>query len=54
MSPLDDDILQRIHRDLMDSYDEEYELELEDRNLDELAGIDGASLTAADRDARRA
>ncbi|VTU15135.1 polyphosphate kinase 2 [Variovorax sp. SRS16] len=31
-----DDLMQRIARDLVDSYDEEIELELEDRNLDEL------------------
>jgi polyphosphate kinase 2 len=32
----DDELVQRITRDLADSYDEEFELELEDRNLDEL------------------
>jgi polyphosphate kinase 2 len=31
-----EDLMQRIARDLVDSYDEEIELELEDRNLDEL------------------
>jgi len=31
-----DDLMARIARDLVDSYDEEIELELEDRNLDEL------------------
>jgi len=34
----DDDLVQRIRRDLVDSYDEEFEMELEDRNVDELAG----------------
>jgi polyphosphate kinase 2 len=33
----DDELVQRIRRDLIDGYDEEFELELEDRNLDELA-----------------
>jgi len=33
----DDELVQRIRRDLVDGYDEEFELELEDRNLDELA-----------------
>jgi polyphosphate kinase 2 len=33
----DDDLIRRIRRDLADSYDEEFELELEDRNLDEMA-----------------
>jgi polyphosphate kinase len=43
----DDDLVRRIRRDLADSYDEEFELELEDRNLDELAasGIDTDSST---------
>lgn len=31
-----DDLMERIARDLVDSYDEEIELELEDRNLEEL------------------
>ena len=30
-------LVQRIRRDLADSNDEEFELELEDRNLDEMA-----------------
>ena len=33
-----DELMQRIARDLVDSYDEEIELELEDRNLDEIEG----------------
>ena len=43
----DDDLVRRIRRDLADSYDEEFELELEDRNVDELAasGIDTDSST---------
>ncbi len=38
----DDDLVRRIRRDLADGYDEELELELEDRNLDPLdeAAID--------------
>ena len=38
----DDDLVRRIRRDLADGYDEELELELEDRNLDQLdeAAID--------------
>ena len=45
MSANDEELLQRIRRDLTDSYDEELELELEDRNLDRLAGsgVDAAS-----------
>ncbi len=43
----DDELVRRIRRDLADSYDEEFELELEDRNVDELAasGIDTDSST---------
>src|SRR3990167_3958455 len=32
MSPTDDDLIRRIHRDLQDSYDEELELELDDHS----------------------
>ena len=32
----DDEIIRRIRRDLTDSYDEEFELELEDRNIDQM------------------
>jgi polyphosphate kinase 2 len=44
-----DELMQRIARDLIDSYDEELELEIEDRNVDELE-----SGQAADKAARRA
>ena len=37
MNLSDPDIIQRIHQDLRDSYDEELELEIEDRDLDALA-----------------
>lgn len=37
MNSNDDELVQRIRRDLADSYDEEFELELEDRNLDDLS-----------------
>ena len=33
----DEKLVQRIRRDLADNYDEEFELELEDRNLDNMA-----------------
>jgi len=41
----DEDLVQRIRRDLADSYDEELELELEDRNLDTMddSGLDVTS-----------
>jgi len=34
-----DDLMRRLERELIDSYDEEFELELEDRNLDEMADV---------------
>jgi polyphosphate kinase len=37
LNAINEDLVRRIKRDLDDSYDEELELELEDRNVDELA-----------------
>jgi polyphosphate kinase 2 len=37
-----DELIRRLEEDLIDSYDEEFELELEDRNVDELAAGLGA------------
>ncbi|PIF74423.1 polyphosphate kinase 2 [Variovorax sp. 54] len=50
--PDHEDLMQRIARDLIDSYDEELELEIEDRNFD---GLDPASAnTPTDKAARQA
>ncbi|AMM23704.1 polyphosphate kinase 2 [Variovorax sp. PAMC 28711] len=49
--PGQDDLMQRIARDLMDSYDEEIELEIEDRIID---GEAGASPVVGDKAARQA
>jgi len=38
--PNDDELLQRIHRELLDGYDEELEMEIEDRRFDEIANLD--------------
>ncbi|AOB31284.1 polyphosphate kinase [Bordetella sp. H567] len=38
MDAIDNDLVRRIHRDLADHYDEELELELEDRAFEELQG----------------
>ena len=45
MSSNDEELVQRIRRDLEDSYDEELELKLEDRNLDQHgdSGLDPSS-----------
>jgi hypothetical protein len=45
-----DDLLRRIERDLIDGYDEELELEIEDRNVD---AVGGESDDEAYRAARR-
>ncbi|SFP93843.1 polyphosphate kinase 2 [Variovorax sp. 770b2] len=49
--PDHEDLMQRIARDLIDSYDEELELEIEDRNID---GLDPSAPTATDKAARQA
>ena len=49
-----DDLLSRLHADLIDSYDEELELELEDRNVDALAAEGLPGRTAAHHSERRA
>ncbi len=36
----DSELIRRIHADLADSYDEELELELDDRVVDEVSGVD--------------
>ncbi len=52
MRASDEELMQRIHRDLIDSYDEELEMELEDRTIDELTGEAPAS-HGRDKEARR-
>jgi len=49
----DDELLRRIQTDLEDSYDEELELELEDRNVDAVAATLSGDAAAPDREARR-
>ena len=43
------ELITRIHRDLRDSYDEEFELELEDREADATAGIVPTDFDSEDR-----
>ncbi len=52
MKNLDDDLLERIHRDLRDSYDEELELELEDHDRN-VPGTHQAVATDDAHDARK-
>ena len=49
MSHIEDELVKRIHRDLQDDFDEELELELEDRNYGEMPG----DVTADARDERK-
>ena len=49
----DDEWVQRIRRELADSYDEEFELELEDRNIEEFEGSGVDTASAAYRASRR-
>ncbi len=57
MNEIDDDLVRRIQNDLTDSYDEEFELELEDRNLDAISGAVAGEMSgnprADDKDQRR-
>jgi polyphosphate kinase 2 len=48
-----EDLIRRIREDLMDSYDEELEMELEDRSMDELNAAASGVRTDAERTARR-
>ena len=53
MNSIDEDMVRRMQRDLVDSYDEELELELEDRKVDVLADELSGTVHAPDRQARR-
>ncbi len=53
MNPNDHNLAQRIAQDLLDSYDEEFELELEDRALDAAAHSSIGSMSAELKEDRR-
>ena len=53
MNLSDDELVRRIRRDLDDSYDEELELELEDRNVERIAAEAGLPGAGEDKEARR-
>ena len=55
MTPTDPDTIRRIHLDVQDSYDEELELDMEDRSLEAVAAghIDSRALTEQDQQDRR-
>ena len=50
MTPDPEELARRLQAELIDAYDEEYELELEDRNVDALAGLDPAAKEAVRSD----
>jgi polyphosphate kinase len=51
LTSADEDLIRRIHEDLRDDFDEELELELEDRNDERIAG--GEAAPSNDREARQ-
>ncbi len=53
MSASDDELMHRIHKDLLDSFDEELEMELEDRTVAELTGDGSPDFTLDDKVARQ-
>ena len=53
MNSSDEELIRRIRHDLIDSYDEELEMELEDRSLAQLTGEEQVSQTDADKENRR-
>ena len=53
MDSIDDDMVRRLRRELEDSYDEELELEFEDRQVEALAAAVNGTADAPDRQARR-
>ncbi len=53
MNPSDEELIRRIHRDLRDDFDEELELELEDRHVDQIAAQEGGGSDFADKEDRR-
>jgi polyphosphate kinase 2 len=50
---IDDELMRRIRKDLIDSYDEELEMALEDRTVDELTGAEVPGQTEQDKENRR-
>ncbi len=53
MQAIDEELMRRIRNDLIDSYDEELEMELEDRTVAELTGAEAPAHSAQDKEDRR-
>ncbi len=53
MQAIDEEVMRKIRNDLIDSYDEELEMELEDRTIAELAGGEVPQHSAQEKEDRR-
>ncbi len=53
MNSIDEEVMRRIRHELIDSYDEELEMELEDRTLAQLTGEEPPGHGAQDKERRR-
>ena len=53
MNSIDEEMMRRIRHDLIDSYDEELEMELEDQTVAQLTGEEALSLGEQDKERRR-
>ena len=53
MQAIDEQLMLRVRDDLIDSYDEELEMELEDRTIAELTGVGTQAHSAQDKENRR-
>ena len=53
MQSIDEELMRRIRKDLIDSYDEELEMELEDRTISEITGEEAPAHSAQEREDRR-
>ncbi len=53
MDSSDEELMRRIRNDLIDSYDEELEMELDDRTVDQLTGGEPSFQPAGDKESRR-
>ena len=53
MDSSDEELMRRIRSDLIDSYDEELEMELDDRTMDQFTGEEPAGHSGSDKESRR-
>ena len=53
MNSIDEEVMRRIRNDLIDSYDEELEMELEDQTVAQLTGEEPINSSEQDKERRR-